>query len=52
MAEEGKAVETVKLISSDGHTFIVDIRAANISGTIKSILGSGNQHGNFIFNEY
>uniref|UniRef100_A0A7S4HH21 Elongin-C n=1 Tax=Vannella robusta TaxID=1487602 RepID=A0A7S4HH21_9EUKA len=48
MAEEGKAeVETVKLISSDGHVFIVDKKAATVSGTIKSILGNGNQHAKF-----
>lgn len=48
MADEAKAeVETVRLVSSDGHVFIVDKRAANVSGTIKSILGSGNQHGSF-----
>merc|ERR1712137_1131411 len=47
-AEEAKVeVETVKPISSEGHVFIVDKRAANISGTIKSILGSGNQHAKF-----
>ena len=30
--------ETVKLISADGHEFIIDRKAAMISGTIKSML--------------
>jgi hypothetical protein len=31
--------ETVRLISADGHEFIVDKRAALISGTIRAMLG-------------
>jgi len=34
MADE----ETVKLISADGHQFVVDRKAALVSGTIKSML--------------
>jgi len=30
--------ETVKLISADGHQFVVDRKAALVSGTIKSML--------------
>lgn len=36
--EEGKAPDTVKLISAEGHEFIVDRKAALVSGTIKSML--------------
>eukprot|EP00164_Ancoracysta_twista_P000282 GFYU01000398.1.p1 GENE.GFYU01000398.1~~GFYU01000398.1.p1 ORF type:complete len:104 (+),score=41.59 GFYU01000398.1:81-392(+) len=40
-AEE--TVEYVKLISAEGHEFIIDRKAAMISGTIKSMLsGAGN----------
>eukprot|EP01094_Clydonella_sp_ATCC50884_P021037 TRINITY_DN4521_c0_g1_i1.p4 TRINITY_DN4521_c0_g1~~TRINITY_DN4521_c0_g1_i1.p4 ORF type:complete len:106 (-),score=43.41 TRINITY_DN4521_c0_g1_i1:633-950(-) len=39
MAEEPKKEsDTVKLISADGHEFIVDRKAAMVSGTIKSML--------------
>jgi len=31
-------LDTVKLISSDGHTFICDRKCALVSGTIKSML--------------
>jgi len=34
----GEQPDTVKLISSDGHQFIIDRRAALVSGTIKSML--------------
>jgi len=34
-------LETVKLISSEGHEFIVDRKAAMVSGTIKSMLFGG-----------
>eukprot|EP01089_Gocevia_fonbrunei_P014539 TRINITY_DN399_c0_g1_i1.p1 TRINITY_DN399_c0_g1~~TRINITY_DN399_c0_g1_i1.p1 ORF type:complete len:104 (-),score=23.77 TRINITY_DN399_c0_g1_i1:118-429(-) len=37
MAED-KEIETVKLISAEGHEFIVDRKAAMVSGTIKSML--------------
>ena len=37
MAED-KELDTVKLISADGHEFIVDRKAAMVSGTIKSML--------------
>jgi hypothetical protein len=33
------SAQTVKLISSEGHEFIVDRKAAMVSGTIKSMLG-------------
>lgn len=47
MAEEGKAeLVTVKLISSDDHVFIIDRRAALVSGTIKSMLSGGPSQGN------
>jgi len=36
--EGGSESDTVKLISSDGHQFIIDRRAALVSGTIKSML--------------
>ena len=45
MAEEVKSVEVVRLISSDGHVFIVEKEAAIISATIKSMLGDGNRQG-------
>jgi transcription elongation factor B subunit 1 len=32
------APETVKLVSAEGHEFIVDKKAAMVSGTIKSML--------------
>ncbi len=35
---DDKAPDTVKLISAEGHEFIVDRRAAMVSGTIKSML--------------
>eukprot|EP01102_Stenamoeba_stenopodia_P017040 TRINITY_DN604_c0_g1_i1.p1 TRINITY_DN604_c0_g1~~TRINITY_DN604_c0_g1_i1.p1 ORF type:complete len:106 (+),score=23.50 TRINITY_DN604_c0_g1_i1:111-428(+) len=39
MAEEAPAEpQTVKLISADGHEFIIDRKAAMVSGTIKSML--------------
>ena len=39
MAEgEDGSVETVKLISADGHEFVVDRKCALVSGTIKSML--------------
>ena len=31
-------LDTVKLISADGHVFVIDRRAAMVSGTIKSML--------------
>ncbi len=31
---------TVKLISADGHEFIIDRKAAMVSGTIKSMLAA------------
>jgi hypothetical protein len=37
MADEGE-LDTVKLISADGHEFVVDRKAAMVSGTIKSML--------------
>ena len=37
MADEYKP-DTVKLISAEGHEFIVDRKAAMVSGTIKSML--------------
>jgi len=44
MADE----ETVKLISADGHQFVVDRKAALVSGTIKSMLsGPGMSPGDF-----
>ncbi len=43
MAEDKNALDTVKLISAEGHEFIVDRKAAMVSGTIKSMLsGPGN----------
>jgi len=36
--------DTVKLISADGHEFIVDRKAAMISGTIKSMLTGPGMH--------
>jgi hypothetical protein len=33
-------LETIKLISAEGHEFIVDKKAAMVSGTIKSLLNS------------
>eukprot|EP01119_Soliformovum_irregulare_P015956 TRINITY_DN456_c0_g1_i1.p1 TRINITY_DN456_c0_g1~~TRINITY_DN456_c0_g1_i1.p1 ORF type:complete len:112 (-),score=20.89 TRINITY_DN456_c0_g1_i1:115-426(-) len=36
--EEGKAPDTVKLISLEGHEFIIDRKCALVSGTIKSML--------------
>jgi len=39
MAEEEK--EYVTLVSSDGHEFVVDKKAALVSGTIKSMLEGG-----------
>eukprot|EP01115_Flamella_aegyptia_P006006 TRINITY_DN2537_c2_g1_i1.p1 TRINITY_DN2537_c2_g1~~TRINITY_DN2537_c2_g1_i1.p1 ORF type:complete len:107 (+),score=28.34 TRINITY_DN2537_c2_g1_i1:51-371(+) len=45
MAEnnEQKQQDTVKLISHEGHVFIVDRKCAMVSGTIKSMLnGPGN----------
>lgn len=42
MAEEG-GLDNVKLISADGHEFVVDRKCALVSGTIKSMLsGPGN----------
>ncbi|PRP86438.1 hypothetical protein PROFUN_05357 [Planoprotostelium fungivorum] len=39
MTEENKATpETVKLISHEGHEFIIDKKAAMVSGLIKSML--------------
>jgi len=40
MAEDAPSTEqqTVKLISADGHEFIIDRKAAMVSGTIKSML--------------
>jgi len=38
MATEEGAVDTVKLISADGHEFVVDRKCALVSGTIKSML--------------
>jgi transcription elongation factor B subunit 1 len=37
MADDGE-LDTVKLISADGHEFVVDRKAAMVSGTIKSML--------------
>lgn len=38
-----EAPETVKLISAEGHEFVIDKKAALVSGTIKSMLsGPGN----------
>eukprot|EP01090_Pellita_catalonica_P001830 TRINITY_DN1155_c0_g1_i1.p1 TRINITY_DN1155_c0_g1~~TRINITY_DN1155_c0_g1_i1.p1 ORF type:complete len:102 (+),score=16.02 TRINITY_DN1155_c0_g1_i1:78-383(+) len=34
----GEEIDNVKLISADGHEFIVDRKAAMVSGTIKSML--------------
>jgi len=35
---ENADVDTVKLISAEGHEFIIDRKAAMVSGTIKSML--------------
>lgn len=35
--------ETVKLISKEGHEFVVDKAAACVSGTIKSMLSSSGK---------
>jgi len=42
MAEnkDAEATGTVKLISADGHEFVIDRKAAFVSGTIKSMLAS------------
>ncbi len=36
--KEPEVTGTVKLISADGHEFVVDRKAAMVSGTIKSML--------------
>jgi hypothetical protein len=38
MEDKGFVPDTVKLISAEGHEFIVDRKAAMVSGTIKSML--------------
>lgn len=50
--KEPEVTGTVKLISADGHEFVVDRKAAMVSGTIKSMLsGPGKRILNFfIFN--
>ena len=51
MLHEEKEEETVKLISAEGHEFIIDKNAAMVSGTIKSMLsGPGMQYLFFFFN--
>ena len=40
MLEEESKDETIKLISAEGHEFIIDRNAAMVSGTIKSMLSS------------
>lgn len=45
MLHEEKEEETVKLVSAEGHEFIIDKNAAMVSGTIKSMLsGPGMQY--------
>lgn len=47
------SADTVKLISSEGHEFIVDRKAAMVSGTIKSMLGGpGKKKFNSNFKRY
>ena len=43
------SADTVKLISSEGHEFIVDRKAAMVSGTIKSMLGGPGKQIEFKF---
>ncbi len=38
MANDDETMKTVKLISAEGHEFIVDRRCAMVSGTIKRML--------------
>eukprot|EP00004_Rigifila_ramosa_P028799 TRINITY_DN989_c0_g1_i1.p1 TRINITY_DN989_c0_g1~~TRINITY_DN989_c0_g1_i1.p1 ORF type:complete len:104 (+),score=27.28 TRINITY_DN989_c0_g1_i1:35-346(+) len=40
--------ETIKLISEDGHVFVIDRRAGMLSGTIKAMIGGP---GGFSFTE-
>jgi len=51
--EGGSESDTVKLISSDGHQFIIDRRAALVSGTIKSMLsGPGRVFCQYFYTDY
>jgi transcription elongation factor B subunit 1 len=43
MADDGE-LDTVKLISADGHEFVVDRKAAMVSGTIKSMLSGPGKY--------
>ncbi len=50
MTAEETTVDTVKLISADGHEFVVDRKCALVSGTIKSMLsGPGMRKTNQIY---